>query len=119
MVMQVLNGLKRSLEIMLYPRELYERPQLESLTDYLVIEFERAHLGLAQTSGSFPSIDSGSALTTKSSVTVDEHPISRKTPGPVFILCSPRSGSTLLRVILAGHSGYSRLPSCISCHSWG
>jgi pimeloyl-ACP methyl ester carboxylesterase/NAD(P)-dependent dehydrogenase (short-subunit alcohol dehydrogenase family)/acyl carrier protein len=105
MVMEVLNGLKHSLKIMLYPRELYERPQLDLLTEYVIVEFERAHLGLARTPGPSPLIDSVSPMAIISGAAVIEHPVLRKTPGPIFILCSPRSGSTLLRVMLAGHPG--------------
>ena len=105
MVMEVLNGLKRSLGIMLYPRELYERPRLDLLTEYLVVEFERAHLGRGQPFELSPSINGAPSRDIISRATVREHPVLRKTPGPIFILSSPRSGSTLLRVMLAGHPG--------------
>jgi acyl transferase domain-containing protein/pimeloyl-ACP methyl ester carboxylesterase len=105
MAMEVLKGLKRSLGIMLYPRELYERPQLDLLTEYLVVEFERMHAGRDRTPEPLPLIDGVSPVEIISRPTVSEGPILRKTLGPTFILCSPRSGSTLLRVMLAGHPG--------------
>ena len=93
MVMEVLNGLKRSLGIMLYPRELYERPRLDLLTEYLLVEFERAHLGSGQPFELSPSINGAPSRDIISRATVREHPVLRKTPGPIFILSSPRSGS--------------------------
>jgi pimeloyl-ACP methyl ester carboxylesterase/NAD(P)-dependent dehydrogenase (short-subunit alcohol dehydrogenase family)/acyl carrier protein len=104
MVMEVLNGLKRSLGIMLYPRELYERPQLGLLTEYLVVEFERMYVGLDQTTEPSSLIGGVLPVEIMSPAAVRERPALR-TSGPVFILCSPRSGSTLLRVMLAGHPG--------------
>jgi hypothetical protein len=90
---------------MLYPRELYERPRLDLLTEYLVVEFERAHLGRGQPFELSPSINGAPSRDIISRATVRERPVLRKTPGPIFILSSPRSGS--------------HLPNCTSYHSRG
>ena len=79
MVMAAINQLKGDLQLMLYPREFYERPQLGALAKYLNLEFERTH-------NPSPSPH----------LPIPPSPI-------VFILSSPRSGSTLLRIMLAGH----------------
>ena len=104
MLMEVLNGLRRSLKIMLYPREVYQRPRLEELADYLVFEFDRAHAVSAQIlAPSLPNHVAPAPELTGDTVVLCDGPIVSKTPGPSFILSSPRSGSTLLRVMLAGH----------------
>ena len=106
MVMEAIDRLKGDLQLMLYPREFYERPKIRSLAKYLVTEFERSHL----------KTNSGEQEKSSLSSTV---PVSFSSPSPAesvtlrkgkkllptaFILSSPRSGSTLLRVMLAGHS---------------
>jgi acyl transferase domain-containing protein/acyl-CoA synthetase (AMP-forming)/AMP-acid ligase II/pimeloyl-ACP methyl ester carboxylesterase/acyl carrier protein len=82
MVMETINQLKGDLRLMLYPREFYERPKIIQLAKYLATEFDRSH-------GKNKAIQ----LPEKTN----------KLPGIVFILSSPRSGSTLLRVMLEGH----------------
>ena len=121
MVMEAMNQCRQDLQLMLYPREFYERPQISALATYLVAEFRRIHqtesLDLAQRNGA------GSAhiglptdlqelqpheatLSIEQSLFLQASPAyipNRKLPGIVLILSSPRSGSTLLRVMLAGH----------------
>jgi NAD(P)-dependent dehydrogenase (short-subunit alcohol dehydrogenase family)/aryl carrier-like protein len=43
MVMEAVNQLKDDLQLMLYPREFYERPRIESLAKYLAAEFTKTH----------------------------------------------------------------------------
>ncbi len=98
MVMEAINQLKDDLQLMLYPREFYEHPQIESLAAYLASEFTKTH---------------GKVRSQKSEVRVGANgrsPVQKlevnhqtKLPPAAFILSSPRSGSTLLRVMLAGH----------------
>jgi acyl transferase domain-containing protein/acyl-CoA synthetase (AMP-forming)/AMP-acid ligase II/pimeloyl-ACP methyl ester carboxylesterase len=108
MLMEAINQLKEDLHLMLYPREFYERPKIKSLAAYLASEFSKNH---------DPSV-------TNNQISVKNEPLPiKKTPRPpvsssphltaktakidrpiAFILSSPRSGSTLLRVMLAGHS---------------
>lgn len=114
MVMEAMNQVRQDLQLMLYPREFYERPRLEALADYLASEFERIHLQV----GAPPQADAHAGMSdsvTPSSLSLlgrgDRLSISptlmeapaQKLPGIVFILSSPRAGSTLLRVMLAGH----------------
>gem|GEM_PF-2059373 len=97
MVMEVINQLKKELKLILYPREFYDRPKIDSLVEYLTAEFESAH-GLLD--------EKKSAI--KEQVffvpQLEKNENINRLPGIVFILSSPRSGSTLLRVMLAGHS---------------
>ncbi len=107
MVMEAINQLKGALQLMLYPREFYERPRIDSLAKYLAAEFERSY-GNGQS-----SVISGEIETTNNkqqTANNKQQTTNNKLPGIVFILSGPRSGSTLLRVMLAGHSALSSPP---------
>ncbi|MDJ0714931.1 MAG: hybrid fatty acyl-AMP ligase/type I polyketide synthase [Prochloraceae cyanobacterium] len=107
-VMEAIDRISQDLQLMLYPREFYDRPRIESLAKYLAAEFNKnietfngtsSHqVAQAQNILSIP-------ISTSSRVQSEE-----KLPGIVFILSSPRSGSTLLRVMLAGHQALSAPP---------
>ncbi|MGK7921460.1 MAG: alpha/beta fold hydrolase [Trichodesmium sp.] len=112
MSMEVVNQLSRDLNFIIYPREFYERPKINSLTEYLSaelhnndvahqpstksIEMDVAHQPSAKSIEIFESQSSSYPAPLVSSA--------ERLPGIIFILSSPRSGSTLLRVMLAGHS---------------
>ncbi|MEL6927552.1 MAG: hybrid fatty acyl-AMP ligase/type I polyketide synthase [Cyanobacteria bacterium J06600_6] len=95
MVMEAINQLKTDLKLILYPREFYERPQIKDLAVYLAAEFATAHQ--TQPEKSIAPVSKSSSHTAK-------------LPPAAFILSSPRSGSTLLRVMLAGHPNLSSPP---------
>ncbi|WP_225323142.1 type I polyketide synthase [Synechococcus sp. RSCCF101] len=116
MVMDIISQLQRDLDLMIYPREFYEHPDLDSLSTHLARELDRLH-------GTSPAAAAGAiALSTSTGGTASLLPplslgdtrTSRRAarsaaPSPtlapiIFILSSPRAGSTLLRVMLAGHS---------------
>jgi acyl transferase domain-containing protein/pimeloyl-ACP methyl ester carboxylesterase/acyl-coenzyme A synthetase/AMP-(fatty) acid ligase len=150
MVMEAINQLKGDLQLMLYPREFYERPRIDRLASYLAAEFTKTHdksvtsyqkcdpastkgangaykllrrpqktapweralpEGLPVTSDYSSDRKDRKAIVSsvsqglnqnnqKKSSFVPKSPLS----SPIaFILSSPRSGSTLLRVMLAGH----------------
>ncbi len=96
MVMEAINQLKTDLQLIIYPREFYERPQIDNLAAYLATEFTKAH--------------QANKLTQKSNYQPKVNLLKDKLPPAVFILSSPRSGSTLLRVMLAGHPSLSSPP---------
>ncbi len=94
MVMEAIDRLKEDLQLMLYPREFYERPKIDSLARYLAVEFSNTH--------------DKSVNSKQLTVIGDRSPSRPVAQSPLtepiaFILSSPRSGSTLLRVMLAGH----------------
>jgi acyl transferase domain-containing protein/aryl carrier-like protein len=103
-MMEVLNSLRDDLQFMLYPREFYEQPTIQGLARYLSAEFGRAHGHLpvaeAAVSTQTAPVTIGAAVATSGSAA---EATSELLPAAAFILCSPRSGSTLLRVMLAGH----------------
>ena len=99
MVMEVIDRLKGDLNLMLYPREFYERPRINSLAKYLAVEFTSTHDQPQQPS----TYSMGEQPFAPTNTTPTDTPIA-------FILSSPRSGSTLLRVMLAGHPALSSPP---------
>ena len=103
MVMEAINQLKTDLQLMLYPREFYERPRINSLAKYLAGEFARTYEKKTQTNS-----EPQEEFFVSSSPT--PYTLDKKLPGIVFILSSPRSGSTLLRVMLAGHQDLASPP---------
>ncbi|MEH1949605.1 MAG: phosphopantetheine-binding protein [Nostoc sp.] len=101
MTMEVVNQLSRDLDFMIYPREFYERPRIDFLAEYLSAELGNKDVAL---NSHQPSRTTLELFETKAIANLP--PLtSRKErlPGIIFILSSPRSGSTLLRVMLAGH----------------
>jgi acyl transferase domain-containing protein/acyl-CoA synthetase (AMP-forming)/AMP-acid ligase II/pimeloyl-ACP methyl ester carboxylesterase/acyl carrier protein len=94
MVMEAINQLKADLELTLYPREFYEHPQITALAQYLAIELGKTHNKKVENPKNKAKINL----------------LTQKLPPAAFILSSPRSGSTLLRVMLAGHPNLSAPP---------
>jgi pimeloyl-ACP methyl ester carboxylesterase/acyl carrier protein len=114
MVMEALNQVKQDLSLMIYPREIYQHPVIAQLSAYLAREFqknhqEKSHKSAVGAQELLPSRSQGLAVldsqsTLLFSVASDlSINIEKKLPPIAFILSSPRSGSTLLRVMLAGH----------------
>jgi acyl transferase domain-containing protein/acyl-CoA synthetase (AMP-forming)/AMP-acid ligase II/pimeloyl-ACP methyl ester carboxylesterase/acyl carrier protein len=100
MVMEAVNKLKEDLQLMLYPREIYERPKIGVLVKYLAAEFEKSFIVERDGGEVSQPLVIAKAITTS----IRNNNITKKLEKPVvFILSSPRSGSTLLRVMLAGH----------------
>lgn len=112
MLMDLLTGCRRDLHLTLYPREVFAHPTLTALARYIAQELERTG-GMAGQAG-LPMGAETSAIAPLPRL--DALPTgfwaSEDTPLPsppqrnrrmVFLLSTPRSGSTLLRVMLAGH----------------
>ncbi|MGK7888372.1 MAG: alpha/beta fold hydrolase, partial [Leptolyngbyaceae cyanobacterium] len=114
MVMESINQLRQDFQLMLYPREFYEHSSISALAQYLAQEFAKE---FAQEFTQDYTDDDISSTPDQLSITapliiptlqgasdrVTLHQ-GKRLPNAVFILSSPRSGSTLLRVMLAGHS---------------
>jgi acyl transferase domain-containing protein/acyl-CoA synthetase (AMP-forming)/AMP-acid ligase II/alpha-beta hydrolase superfamily lysophospholipase/acyl carrier protein len=104
MTMSVIGNINRDFQLTFYPREFYQRRSITALAAYLADELEESRGKTAE---------SGAKSTERitASVNVLNHRPQPRPPltGPrvrdgVFILSAPRSGSTLLRVMLAGHA---------------
>lgn len=97
MVMNTIKRLKDALGCTLYPREFYQRPVLRDLAAYLAQEVAPGPAGAMRPTEAAPSAWASAPL--------DDRPLGPPVPGIGFILSTPRSGSTLLRVMLAGAAG--------------
>ncbi len=118
-MMEVIDRFAEDLQLTIYPRELYDRPKINALAKYIATEFARRHLQKSEIvkekfdeTALQKSKTSNSLLKDSFSKYQSRSPqkISQKIPGVVFILSSPRSGSTLLRVMLAGHNNLCSPP---------
>ena len=110
MVVELLRSVERDIGLTLYPREFYERPSLKALSNYIVRELSRQS-GLEHAdSAVVPDSEKPAALWTHGpdlpGGTPERSPEKRLSREIVFLLSSPRAGSTLLRVMLAGHPGF-------------
>ena len=103
MVMDVVKRLKQELGCTLYPRELYQTPVVGQLADYLAREVAKRDTPRAQFKAETADSAAEMAALAFSGATPDDDPIENPVPAIGFILSAPRSGSTLLRVMLAGH----------------
>mgnify|MGYP005843895779 CR=1 FL=1 len=102
MVMDLLGLCKRDLGLTLYPREVFEHPTLDALSQYLAAELDRTLSPTVNpdTAASDAPADFVVPIWGRDRTFV---PPAHRNPPMVFLLSSPRSGSTLLRVMLAGH----------------
>ncbi|MBE7381939.1 MAG: alpha/beta fold hydrolase [Leptolyngbya sp. SIO1E4] len=107
MVMDFLGICKRDLGLTLYPREVFEHPTLAALSHYLAQELERT---APQATAALPNSTQSPAQAPEMAFSVPIWgrdrtfpPVDHKNAPAIFLLSSPRSGSTLLRVMLAGH----------------
>ncbi len=115
MVIEVTRSIQRDFELLLYPKELYEHPTITALAGYLDAELLKAHTtGQAERTrrtASPPKVATAAISAERTAPPKRQHAESAQPaasrpsplPGIVFLLSSPRSGSTLLRVMLAGH----------------
>jgi acyl transferase domain-containing protein/alpha-beta hydrolase superfamily lysophospholipase len=109
MVMEILNRIKKDLGIVVYPREFYGQPGLRDVAAYLARDLTCVQDSAASTSpGPATALQSSAAASSPTWVAADTarsapHAAGAALPPIVFLLSAPRSGSTLLRVMLAGH----------------
>ncbi len=105
MIMEMLECIKRDFDLMVYPREVYSNPRLADLAGYLARELENSRMDTNQVdSGVKQRADRQDSRVVTISDPRAGLPADFKPLDPmVFLLSAPRSGSTLLRVMLAGH----------------
>ncbi|MFM7267671.1 MAG: alpha/beta fold hydrolase, partial [Cyanobium sp.] len=103
MVMDAISQIQKDLGLMLYPREIYEHPRVGSLAQYLADAFNRSLGEGAGAPEAAAMAELPAALQLPASLRGPRPAPERPLPAAVFVLSSPRAGSTLLRVMLAGH----------------
>jgi myxalamid-type polyketide synthase MxaB len=99
MLMGALRRLADYLGLPLYPREFYEHPGIADFASYLTRELNS--MPQAGTAGQ----ERGKTHKAPATLAAPPPPApsGKRVPGVVLLLSAPRSGSTLLRVMLAGH----------------
>jgi malonyl CoA-acyl carrier protein transacylase/NAD(P)-dependent dehydrogenase (short-subunit alcohol dehydrogenase family)/SAM-dependent methyltransferase/acyl carrier protein len=104
MSMEVLKRISEDFKIIVYPREFAERPTVAAFAEYLVHELRRPQDAVAvMPPGETPKVGSRVPLVAMASSAETAPAPGKRVAGAAFVLSSPRSGSTLLRVMLAGH----------------
>ncbi|VAW96721.1 Polyketide synthase modules and related proteins [hydrothermal vent metagenome] len=103
MVMELLEKIKTDLQLMLYPREIYANPVIKPLAEYVSAEFINMHNVKNKNplnSDSQQELKITQLRTPKEGFPQGFKPLDNM----IFLLSTPRAGSTLLRAMLAGHS---------------
>ncbi len=105
MTMDLLALCKQDLELVLYPREVLAHPTVADLAAYVASELVRIHQP-ATLEDAEQWEDTSALAHTPWQPPAPLHPLpTHRNPAMGFLLSAPRSGSTLLRVMLAGHPG--------------
>ncbi len=111
MTVELLALCKQDLDLVLYPREVLAHPTVAALSAYIARELVRVHRPAASVESSpvlapaeFPEEAVTELPKSPWQAPAPLEPLpARRNPPMVFLLSAPRSGSTLLRVMLAGH----------------
>lgn len=102
MVTDLLSGLSRDLKFRVHPREVFDRPNLAAFAGHLTRELD---IHQRKSTGETPP--EGGYLKAKfdemARKVKQPRKAVRKNPPCVFVFAAPRSGSTLLRVILSAN----------------
>jgi acyl transferase domain-containing protein/acyl-CoA synthetase (AMP-forming)/AMP-acid ligase II/acyl carrier protein len=115
MVMDLIRNLGRDLKIRIHPREVFEQPSLSGLAAYIGTELD---IMQGKREGDAPPPEGfvqASINKAHGTFTAPSKP-EKKNPPCVLLLSAPRSGSTLLRVMLAGHPGLFSPPELHILH---
>jgi len=103
-VMEILSACERDLGLVLYPREFFTHPSVDSLACYLAQEIGRRCDDNREPRSDTPAAPTTDLLELAPAIVPQKRPDLARNPRAVFLLSAPRSGSTLLRVMMAGHS---------------
>ncbi|MCC6488112.1 MAG: SDR family NAD(P)-dependent oxidoreductase [Candidatus Hydrogenedentes bacterium] len=118
MVMDLIRNLSRDLQFRIHPREVFEQPSLAAFAQYLGTELDILQ---QKRSGDAPPPEGfvQAGIIKTQALATPRAKVERKNPPCVFLLSAPRSGSTLLRVMLAGHPGLFSPPELHILHFAG
>jgi len=105
MLMELINAIERDTRLKLYPNEVIDRPCAADLAVYIAGELhapEEATVAAPDEQGGAGTTPGRLRVTQRRDVFRLPKPAERN-PSMVFVLSGPRVGSTLCRVMLAGH----------------
>ena len=103
MVMELIRQFQTDLGLSLFMREIFDRPSLTDLAAYLAAQLHDKAPTPVPIAAARILAPSHPAPRLNGKTNHADHPPTVKNPPAVFLLSGPRSGSTLLRVMLAGH----------------
>jgi len=106
--------LKHDFQIQVFPQEVRRIPSIEAMTQLVMIELDRV-ADLTRLATTKPLSAYALQPYRKQSAGQPIQP-ARKNKPMVFVACSPRSGSTIFRVMLAGHPGLFCPPELYLLH---
>jgi acyl transferase domain-containing protein/thioesterase domain-containing protein/acyl carrier protein len=101
MMMEVMNSIERDLGLKLFPKEVFDRPTIQDLAPYLAGEIANSKPAPVETALPAPPTGRAGLLTARRRLKTTVPAVKNKPV--VFLLSGPRCGSTLLRVMMAGH----------------
>jgi amino acid adenylation domain-containing protein len=103
MVMELIDSIRQDFGLSLFAREVFDRPAVHLLAGYVASELDRhpETQPWPQPPGQTSPATGSMANWVRS---IPARTAEKRNPAMVFLLSSPRAGSTLLRVMLAGHS---------------
>ncbi|MDZ7309484.1 MAG: amino acid adenylation domain-containing protein, partial [candidate division KSB1 bacterium] len=99
MAMELANYLQRDFDYQLSVREVHRRPTIDAMIDYLTLALNQREGSTA--AAATPAHSLVNILRPRRTTAFPA--VTRRNPGMIFLLSCPRSGSTLFRVMLAGH----------------
>ncbi len=97
-------NLKRDLELQFYPHEITARPSIQEIARFVLAEFERRSDLTALATSTPLCAYKLKPYRKRTGVQPLASSPTKKNKSMVFLHSSPRAGSTLLRVMLAGHA---------------
>lgn len=102
MAMDLMRILTRTIDFRVFPREVFNEPTLDALAEHIAIELD---IQQRKRAGDAPPEEGylQAHLRKVMRAIPASAPLERRNPPCMFLLASPRSGSTLLRVMLSAH----------------
>lgn len=101
-VVEAIQAIQRELGIQVYPQELLGARSIEELAAHLARELGRRH-GTDEPRDPPRALREAARVHLASQAGGPRSSAPRRLPSAIFLLSAPRCGSTLLRVMLAGH----------------
>ncbi|MBI1320606.1 MAG: SDR family NAD(P)-dependent oxidoreductase [Candidatus Hydrogenedens sp.] len=102
-VIELIHQVEMELHLKLYPKEFIDRPTIEGMAAYIHGELSGEAVD-APVQSDEAGVGTGGRLSVTTRRDLRPLPVvKQKNPPMLFVLSGPRSGSTLFRVMLAGH----------------